>query len=73
MLPNQLTLSVSRTGSTEVKRLVFECKTHLRAMLRWAVKGKKDLRTGLLYLATGIPTAQVLALKRALRYSESIE
>ena len=41
-------------------------------MLRWAVQGRRDVRTGLLYFATGLPTVQVLALKRATRYSDSI-
>ena len=55
--PTQLTLAAKRLGSAVSKELWYTAETHVREMLRWAVLGRKDLRTGLIYLASGVPTA----------------
>ena len=42
-------------------------------MLRWAIKAKKDTRNSLLYLASNVPTAQILAFKRIYRYLSKLD
>ena len=42
-------------------------------MLRWALSASRDTRIGMLYLAANLPSVQVLAIKRILRYIDKVD
>ena len=42
-------------------------------MLRWALQAKKDIRCSMPYFTSNVPTVQVLAIKRMIRYLENLE
>ena len=58
------------TGTDKVWRAA---ELLLLAMLRWALQLPSDARRGLIYVAAGCPTLQVLVFKRCMRYFEGLD
>lgn len=54
--PNIVHLGKARPTRNVASMLWYDCECHLRAMLRWALKFKKDIRTSFLYLTANAVT-----------------